>query len=200
AGLPVVQVKDLQLDPATNVLYAATYGRGAWQYFLDDNTLPNAPVNPGAFRSIAGNNSWTGPVILAAPTTISANGSQALQNGLSASTLTVFGVISDTTGTTGNTLTKVGGGDVILAGANTFGGVTDIQQGNLVLQNANALGGTAVGGAQALSIFTTPAPTQKTPTLVAGSSTIASGTSYSYVITAVGPQGESIASNEQTIA
>src|SRR5262249_24282499 len=78
--------------------------------------------------------------------------------------------------------------------------VTDIQQGNLVVQNANALGGTAVGGAQALSIFTTPAPTQKTPTLIAGSSRIASGTSYSYVITAVGPQGESIESNEQTIA
>ena len=50
------------------------------------------------------------------------------------SLLTIFGTISDATVTTADTLTKVGGGDVILAGTNTYAGVTDIQQGNVVIE------------------------------------------------------------------
>lgn len=198
AGLPIVQVKDLDLNPTTNILTAATYGRGAWAFFLDDNTLANAPTNPGALRSIAGNNTWTGPITLAGATTISANGSQALQNGLSASTLNIFGAISDLVATNANTLTKIGGGDVILSGASTYAGVTDIQQGNLIIRNPNALGSPAIAGTQALSLFTTAAPVQKAPTLGTGG-TIASGVTFYYQITAIGPQGESIGSNEQTI-
>lgn len=29
-GLPLTYVTDVEIDPRTNVLYAATYGRGAW--------------------------------------------------------------------------------------------------------------------------------------------------------------------------
>ena len=50
-------------------------------------------------------------------------------------------------GSTANTLTKIGGGDAVLGGANTYAGLTDVQQGNLVVQNPSALGvGTGTGG------------------------------------------------------
>ncbi|MBM3994532.1 MAG: hypothetical protein FJ303_10335, partial [Planctomycetes bacterium] len=196
AGLPVVQVKDLDLNPSMNVLTAATYGRGAWQFTLDDNTLPNAPTYPGALRSVAGKNTWNGPIVLAGPTTISANGSQALQNGLSAASLNVFGIISDLTTTNANTLTKIGGGDVILSGPNTYAGVTDIQQGNLVVRDPSALGGAAIAGVQAISVQATAAPTLVTSALSASAGTLSAGTTYYYVVTAVGPYGESIASSQ----
>jgi autotransporter-associated beta strand protein len=139
AGLPNVQVKDLEIDTTANVLTIATYGRGVWQFYLD-----NTQADQGALRALSGQDIWTGPITLAGPTTISAAGSQALQNGLSGAQLTLRGSISDSTlsatTTAANTLTKIGGGDVILQGINTYGGLTDVQQGNLVVQNPHALG------------------------------------------------------------
>lgn len=198
AGLPNVQVKDIHLDPATNVLTAGTYGRGVWQFYLDDNTLPTAPASPGVLRSVAGDNVWAGPIYLAGATTVSANGSQALQNGLSAASLTLFGSVSDLTITSLNTLTKIGGGDVILSGVNSFAGVTDVQEGNVVVRNPQALGSSSFAGVQALSVFATQAPVQDVATVTTGGA-IPDATTYYYQITAIGPRGESIGSNQQQI-
>jgi autotransporter-associated beta strand protein len=142
-GLPNVQVKDIEINTTTNILTIATYGRGVWQFDLDDNTLSTTATNPGALRATGGVDYWTGPITLTGPTTISANGSQTLQDGLSGAQLVIQGVISDSTVTTANTLTKIGGGDVVLDGADTYGGQTDVNQGNLVVENPGALSGTA---------------------------------------------------------
>lgn len=199
AGLPNVQVKDLELNTTTNALLAGTYGRGVWQFYLNENTLPTALVHPGALRAIGGHNAWNGPVVLAGDTTINANGSQALQNGLSASSLTIGGQISDSTTTTTNTLTKIGGGDVILSGINTYAGVTDVREGNLDVQNASALGGATIVGAQGLSLVTPTPPRLLSLSRKDNAGSFTSGQTFYYVITAVKATGESIASNELTI-
>ena len=199
AGLPNVQVKDIEVDTSTNTLTAGTYGRGVWQFYLNDNTLPTALPNPGALRATGGNNSWSGPIILAGATTISANGNQALQNGLSAASLTILGSISDATATNVNTLTKIGGGDVVLAGINTYAGVTDIREGNLDVQKSRALGGATIVGVQALSLVTPTSPTLTTLTPIDAAGNFAAGQTYYYVITALNANGESIASNELTV-
>src|SRR5262249_16896491 len=55
-----------------------------------------------------------------------------------------------------NNLTKVGGGNLILSGPNTYGGTTEIQQGILVVHNPMALGsplaGTTVDSGAALEL------------------------------------------------
>ena len=56
-------------------------------------------------------------------------------------TLTVSGVITGT----GTTLTKTGVGSVILAGPNTYTGLTQVQAGTLSAANATALGDTGTG-------------------------------------------------------
>ncbi|MBI2808901.1 MAG: Ig-like domain repeat protein [Planctomycetes bacterium] len=126
----------LELNPGTNILTAGSYGRSAWQFFIDTPT-----VNTGALRAAGGANIWNGPIILAGPTTISAAGNQDLHNGIAIAQLTVGGPITDLTeNTTTNTLTKIGGGDVILAAPSIYGGDTIVQEGNLVVRDPDALG------------------------------------------------------------
>jgi large repetitive protein len=147
AGLPNVMVTDIDINTNANVLTIATYGRGAWQFYLDDTQ-----ANAGALRALGGNDIWTGPITLEGATTISANGSQNLQNGFSGAELTLLGTISDSTSNAlGNTLTKIGGGDVVLSGTNTYAGVTIVQQGNIVVTNPSALGAATTAGSQLLS-------------------------------------------------
>ena len=142
-GMTNVQVKSLQLNQALNTLTAGTYGLGMFVYYIPDLQLV---ANGGALRSVSGAAVWTGPVELDGSTTISAGGSQALQNGVSTASLNIVGVISDITpNTTSNTLTKIGEGNVILSGTNTYGGLTDVEQGNLVVNNPQALGATSEG-------------------------------------------------------
>lgn len=146
AGLPNVQVRDIEINTTANVMTIATYGRGMYQYYLDD-TAPS----DGAIRALSGNDTWTGPVALVGPTTIGTNGSQALQDGFSGATLTITGVISDgVPGSVGDTLTKIGGGNLALAGDNTYSGVTVVNDGNLIVQNPNALGAGGTPGTEEL--------------------------------------------------
>src|SRR5208282_2099544 len=58
-GMPSVQVTDLVLNQSLNTLTAATYGRGAFQLFLDD-----AQADTGAVRVLSGSSTWTGSVKL----------------------------------------------------------------------------------------------------------------------------------------
>lgn len=136
ANLPNVAVHDLDLNVNTNILTIGTYGRSAYQFFLDTPT-----ANSGALRVTGGTNTWNGPVLLAGPTTISVDGNRDVQASYGLTKLTINGGISDTTpNTSANTLTKIGDGNLILGGASIYGGHTYLNQGNIVVQHPNALG------------------------------------------------------------
>lgn len=105
----------------------------------------------GAFRNIAGNNSYAGPIILASASTINSDaGTLTLNGGITnggftatfggASNITESGVISGT-----GALTKTGTGTMILGGANTYSGTTNVNAGTLQVNVNNALGGAASG-------------------------------------------------------
>ncbi len=135
SGMPMVQVNDLVLNTSLNTLTAGTYGRGAFQLFLDD-----VQPNSGALRATSGTSVWTGPIKVAGPVTITASGSQALSNGQTAAQIDLAGNISDLN-TGGNyKITKAGNGNVIFSGSNAYGGITEVNQGVLVVHNPNALG------------------------------------------------------------
>ena len=102
--------------------------------------------NSGALRSLSGAATWTGAIILAGPTTISAGGAQVLHNGASTAQLDILGSISDGTPNAQYQLSKTGFGNVILSGADTYTGLTEIQQGILVIRNPQALGLNSLGG------------------------------------------------------
>jgi autotransporter-associated beta strand protein len=140
AGLPEVQVTDMALNPALNTLAIATYGRSTYQIWLDDSQ-----ADAGALNSVSGSGVWTGPVTLTGDTVIGARGTQAIQDGISTATLNIVGSIGDNTAGGTSRLTKIGLGDVTLSGANTYGGVTEVQEGALIVHNPLALGGTANG-------------------------------------------------------
>ena len=147
AGLPYVQVTSLVLNTALNTLTAGTYGRSVYQLSLSD-----VPTNGtyGALRAAAGDSTWNGPIKLVGdPATnavaIGAAGTQFLADGVSTASLTVFGTISDLVPGSNPNLNKVGQGDVILSGANTYGGVTEIKEGQLIVHAPLALGASTVG-------------------------------------------------------
>ena len=135
-GLPAVQVTDLDLNQNLNVLTAATYGRGVYQI-----ALTNVPPNSGAIGATSGTSVWTGHVQLAGPTAIGANDTIQVTNGIVGPQLNIVGSIGDLIQGADNTLTKVGPGNVILSGANTYGGQTVVQTGSLVVHNPLALSG-----------------------------------------------------------
>jgi outer membrane autotransporter protein len=100
----------------------------------------------GALRNISGDNSWAGVITLAGATRINSDadtltlgeggitGAQNLTVGGAGNT-NISGVIVATT-----TLTKDGAGTLILGGANTYIGNTNISAGTLSVTNAAALG------------------------------------------------------------
>ena len=159
-GLPNVQVRDLVLNQATNTLIAGTYGRGVFELFLD--APQSAPVTTltaaGTYAPtpisapivvLSGNSAWTGPVDLnyAAGTTftIALYGNPGAQDAVSTAHLNIVGVMSDTMLGSDPTVVKQGEGTLVLSGANTYGGLTDIQQGIVIVDNFQALGSTANG-------------------------------------------------------
>ncbi len=106
----------------------------------------------GALRNLSGNNVYGGLVNLSGNTTIQSDaGLLTLSNPgtLSGATfgLTVTGTgnttISSIIGTTTGTLTKTGTGLLILNGANSYTGITNINVGTLSITNALGLGTTA---------------------------------------------------------
>jgi large repetitive protein len=137
SGMPNIQVDSLVINQNLNTITAGTYGGGVYELYIDD-----VQSLSGAIRAVSGQSSWTGPVQLVANTTISAEGTQAVQNGVSTASLTILGTISDATAGGDFTITKIGNGDVVFAGANTYGGLTIVQQGVLIVDNPTALGAT----------------------------------------------------------
>jgi autotransporter-associated beta strand protein len=139
-GMPQVQVKDLDLQQGSNTLTAGTYGRSAFQILLN-----GTQANAGGLNVVSGQAVWTGNIVLAGDTFIGAEGTQQIHNGIATASLNILGSISDLPGTTNNKLTKIGLGNVILSGANTYSGLTEVAQGNLIANNPQALGGTVNG-------------------------------------------------------
>ncbi|MFO0801905.1 MAG: MBG domain-containing protein [Gemmataceae bacterium] len=134
-SLPDVQVHDLVLNQTLNTLTASTYGRGMYQLFLTDYQ----PA-PGGIRVISGNSVWTGDINITGNLTITADGTQEIQNGIAAASLDILGVIRDVTPGNSSTITKSGLGTISFSGSNTYGGQTLVQQGVLRVKNPNALG------------------------------------------------------------
>ncbi|MCS7270977.1 MAG: autotransporter-associated beta strand repeat-containing protein, partial [Gemmataceae bacterium] len=159
-GMPNVQVRDLELNLTTNTLLAGTYGRSVYQMFLDTPQTAATPLNASVV-GLSGQTVWAGPVIINGDpstntVTVGAYGIPNLPNPRTNASLNFNGTISDLTPGTNPTLRKIGNGDVILSGANIYGGVTDVQQGVLVVDNDQALGrnfnGTIVRNGSALHL------------------------------------------------
>ncbi|MCS7270588.1 MAG: Ig-like domain repeat protein, partial [Gemmataceae bacterium] len=123
-----------------NSLTAATYGRGVYQFFLDD-----VLANSGALRVMSGSSAWTGPVRLTGPTTIRVGGTTVPGRGSVIPQLDIIGVVSDGTYGANYTLTKNGTGDLVLSAPNTYGGLTDIVAGTLTVNHPEALGSPILG-------------------------------------------------------
>lgn len=98
-------------------------------------------ASDGAMRNVSGNNSWSGPVTLAADSMI----------GSDSGTLTINGIISG-----GKKVIKVGAGTVIFSGANNYTGGTLINAGVLNIQSNTGTGtpggGVTVSGGAALQV------------------------------------------------
>ncbi len=148
-GMPQVQVTTLDLNQNLNTLTVGTFGRSVFTYNLDD-----AVANSGAMREVSGTSIWAGPIVLAGPTTFTAAGNQALQNGVTAATLDVQGPISDAAGTSNNTITigipggqANAGGNVVFAGTNSYTGQTIVTAGVLVADNPSSLSPNSTLGA-----------------------------------------------------
>lgn len=158
-GMPNVEVRSLALNQTTNMLVAGTYGRGTYELFLDaqETAAPSTATSTatpliGALVALSGQSIWSGPIILgndgSGSVTLGADGNPSLTNGISTAQLDVHGTISDATLNAPVTIDKIGTGNIVLSGANVYGGLTDIEQGVLIANNPQALGqaGTAANG------------------------------------------------------
>ena len=132
AGMPNVQVRDLELNQTTNTLLAGTYGRGVYQLSLDDGAA-NAGAS-SASRDRCGCLDRAG--LPGRQHHQCANGTAAQVGGLSTSSLTIVGSVSDLTpgSLTLPSPRLVVGAMSRLAGVNTYGGTTLVQQGNLIVE------------------------------------------------------------------
>jgi len=167
-GLANTQVRSMVLNETENTLTIGTYGRGTYQAWLD-TTQPES----GAFSALPGSTGvWSGTVQLAGATTLGATSiydalqtgfptspasndqydAQAIDNGYPIGSLTIGGTISDQIAGADWGVTKIGLGNVILGGSNTFGGTATIQEGALVVHNPQALGQTGVADVQQITL------------------------------------------------
>ncbi|MEO7099133.1 MAG: autotransporter-associated beta strand repeat-containing protein [Luteolibacter sp.] len=112
--------------------------------------------NGGALVNNSGTNSWSGNVTLAGASTVTSNSGSLTLSGaanLGGSLLTIngsagitlSGVVSGTSAASSTALTKSGTGTLVLSGANTYSGVTNVSSGILQIDNTAALGATGSG-------------------------------------------------------
>jgi autotransporter-associated beta strand protein len=168
-GLAETQVRSMVLNETENTLTVGTYGRGTYQAWLD-----TSQADGGALAALPGAQAlWTGSVQLAGPTTFGATSiydklqtgfpiapasndqydAQAIDNGLTTASLNITGTISDQIAGSDWSLNKIGLGNVVIGGSNTFGGTANIAEGALVVHNPAALGQTGVAEVQQITLL-----------------------------------------------
>src|SRR5439155_20926999 len=109
--------------------------------------------NGGALENLSGNNTWSGPVLLAG---LNNNQNEVGLNQIAAAagtTLTVSGVIANNT--TAASWAKVGAGDLVLTGANpnTYTNLTRLFAGRLIVEKDGALGSPGSSSAASANTF-----------------------------------------------
>ncbi|MGF1577918.1 MAG: Ig-like domain repeat protein [Gemmataceae bacterium] len=139
-GLPNVQARELVLNQSLNTLTVATFGRSAFVIQLDD---PKA--NAGAVRVLSGNATWGGDVVITGDSTITTEGTQLIQNGISEAQLTIAGEVIFAPAAPLQAeeldLVKKGGGRLILTGDNSeLIGDLIIEEGVLAARGEKSLG------------------------------------------------------------
>lgn len=132
-GLPQVSVRDIRIDTTLNTITIGTFGRGVYTLWLSDVLTTQASL-----LAVSGNPSWGGTINIKGDTTIGAQGTQSVPDDSLNASLSIVGVIDDSTGAFN--LTKVGQGDVVLGGSNTYDGNTFVAEGVVIVRNQNALG------------------------------------------------------------
>jgi autotransporter-associated beta strand protein len=122
-------------------------------------------VGTGALLNVRGDNapggshsnSWNGPVLLTITPNFAPPSNPGTQIGIGVSdeldTLTVNGVISQDSALASFGLIKVGPGRLTLTQANTFTGITTVNDGWLRVQNEGALGSVASNEVQTVAVF-----------------------------------------------
>ncbi len=95
--------------------------------------------NVASLANLAGSNIWTGNISMVGTTANDA----VKYDAAGGSTLTISGVISEATNA--KVFAKTGTGTIVLSGANTYTGSTNVAAGTLIIANNNALGSTAAG-------------------------------------------------------
>ncbi len=127
-------------------------------------------ANDGALRNVAGNNTYSGPIVLQSDSRINSDsGLLSLTGGISGFGNLFFGGAGNTAVpsniTVSGTLTMDGSGTLTLAGNNTYGGDTFVNSGSLLLNsgssnsfaNVSVAGGATFGGAGAAGSVTVAA-------------------------------------------
>ena len=130
----------------------ALHLQGGIVFDAEATTLIGSGVGgTGALRNLSGNNTYTGPISIGVSTTIGSSAdlltlSGSIATNGYAATFTgagsthVSGVVSG-----GGGITKNGEGTLILSGANTYSGGTNVQSGVLSVRHSSGLGTTAGG-------------------------------------------------------
>ena len=94
----------------------------------------------GSLSNRVGDNIWAGPIVIGSP---SPNGFNVSVGASTVTNMTLSGVISSPNGS--KSLIKEDAGRVILNNANTYTGLTNVNQGTLTARDSNALGATGSG-------------------------------------------------------
>ena len=148
AGTTVYSGAALQVQTSSTTVFAA-----------EPITISGTGIsNDGVIRNITGTNTLAGPITLAAISRINSDaGTLAFSNTNSIALATygltmggngnntVTGVLASTASSATATLTKEGSGTLILNGANTYTGATNITAGIVQVQNNDALGSQTAG-------------------------------------------------------
>ena len=149
-GMPMVQVRDLELNLVSNTLVAGTFGRSVFQHFLGSQQTLGTPVDAAVVVALGPPPSGPALVSLVGEpgtnrVTVGAYGTQNLPNTIPAASLNFVGPISDLTAGSNPILAKVGLGDVIFSAANTYGGETRVEEGRARRGQRPRPGGNANG-------------------------------------------------------
>jgi len=146
-----------RLDGASPALAGITFNNSATSYTVaqgSGGSLTMQGANGASLSVLAGSDTISAPLHLASNTEV---------NAATATTLTISGAIDG-----GGSLTKTGGGALVLSGANAYAGGTAVTSGTLLVINAGALpdGSNLSIGTNAGQFFT---PATVVPSAIASS-------------------------------